>query len=116
MTRHFMLFKHCFSCLAAQFGVISSPAATCDANYVDYFSLFALFAFVPLPPRIMEFVAEARELSFPPLTSAFSLPSRILFPSPPIAVVPESASFLFPIIRALAFTFPLIWRAFAPVS
>jgi len=78
--------------------------------------LFALFAFVPLPPRIMEFVAEARELSFPPIMSAFSLPSRILFPSPPIAVVPESASFLFPIIRALAFTFPLIWRAFAPVS
>ena len=31
--------------MAAQFGVISSPAATCDANYVDYFSLFALFAF-----------------------------------------------------------------------
>ena len=52
MTRHFMLFRHCFSCLAAQFGVISSPAATCDANYVDYFSLFALFAFKFYPNKL----------------------------------------------------------------
>lgn len=47
-----MLFKHCFSYLAAQFGVISSPAATCDANYADYFSLFALFAFKFYPNKL----------------------------------------------------------------